>query len=99
MAAGLNSRGIAVAVAGYDLCPQVTIGQIINQIRTACLFLWRRFGQRLMVYGHSAGGHLAACMVATDWKKLDPEGAGRSRAGRLFDLRPVRSRARWSQPR
>jgi len=43
--------------AGYDLCPDVTIGQIINQIRTACLFLWRRFGQRLMVYGHSAGGH------------------------------------------
>jgi len=25
-----------------------------------------------MVSGHSAGGHLAACMVATDWKKLDP---------------------------
>jgi len=36
--------GVAVAVAGYDLCPDVTIGQIINQIRTACLFLWRRFG-------------------------------------------------------
>ena len=94
MAAGLNSRGIAVAVAGYDLCPQVTIGQIINQIRTACLFLWRRFGQRLMVYGHSAGGHLAACMVATDWKKLDPKApidlvpAGYSISG-LFDLTPL----------
>ena len=94
MAAGLNSRGIAVAVAGYDLCPQVTIGQIINQIRTACLFLWRRFGQRLMVYGHSAGGHLAACMVASDWKKLDPKApadlvpAGYSISG-LFDLAPL----------
>ena len=94
MAAGLNSRGIAVAVAGYDLCPQVTIGQIINQIRTACLFLWRRFGQRLMVYGHSAGGHLAGCMVATDWRKLDPKApadlvpAGYSVSG-LFDLKPL----------
>jgi len=94
MAAGLNSRGIAVAVAGYDLCPQVTIGQIVNQIRTACLFLWRRFGQRLMVYGHSAGGHLSACMVATDWKKLDPKApadlvpAGYSISG-LFDLGPL----------
>ena len=28
-------------------------------------------GRRIMVSGHSAGGHLAACMVATDWKKLD----------------------------
>ena len=94
MSAGLNARGIAVAVAGYDLCPQVTIVQIIDQIRTACLFLWRRFGQRLMVYGHSAGGHLAACMVATDWKKLDPKApldlvpAGYSISG-LFDLKPL----------
>jgi arylformamidase len=93
MAAGLNARGIAVAVTGYDLCPQVTIGQIINQIRTACLFLWRRFGQRLMVYGHSAGGHLAGCMLATDWKKFDPKApadlvpAAYSVSG-LFDLSP-----------
>jgi arylformamidase len=94
VSAGLNARGVAVAVAGYDLCPDVTIGQIINQIRTACLFLWRRFGQRLMVYGHSAGGHLAACMVATDWRKLDPKApadlvpAGYSISG-LFDLKPL----------
>jgi arylformamidase len=94
VAAGLNARGIAVAVAGYDLCPQVTIGEIIEQIRTACLFLWRRFGQRIMVYGHSAGGHLAACMVATDWKSLDPKApgdlvpAGYSISG-LFDLKPL----------
>jgi arylformamidase len=94
VAAGLNARGIAVAVAGYDLCPQVTIAQIVDQIRTACLFLWRRFGQRIMVYGHSAGGHLAACMVATDWKKLDPKApadlvpAGYSISG-LFDLTPL----------
>ena len=94
VAAGLNSRGIAVAVAGYDLCPQVTIGQIVGQIRTACVFLWRRFGQRLMVYGHSAGGHLAACMVATDWKRIDPKApadlvpAGYSISG-LFDLTPL----------
>ncbi len=98
LAAGLNARGVAVAVAGYDLCPQVTIGQIVNQIRTACLFLWRRFGQRLMVYGHSAGGHLAACMVATDWKKLDPKApldlvpAGYAISG-LFDLTPLMSTA------
>jgi arylformamidase len=94
VSAGLNARGVAVAVAGYDLCPDVTIGQIINQIRTACLFLWRRFGQRLMVYGHSAGGHLAACMVATEWKKLDPKApidlvpAGYSISG-VFDLTPL----------
>jgi arylformamidase len=94
ISAGLNSRGIAVAVAGYDLCPNVTIGQIVNQMRNACLFLWRRFGQRLMVFGHSAGGHLSACMLATEWKKFDPKApldlvpAAYSISG-LFDLSPL----------
>ena len=94
MAAGLNARGIAVAVAGYDLCPQVRIAQIVDQIRAACLFLWRRFGQRILVFGHSAGGHLAATTLATDWRRLDAAvpadlvPAAYSISG-LFDLAPL----------
>lgn len=68
MAAGPNARGITVAVAGYDLCPNCSIADIVEQIRAACLMLWRKRRQRIFIYGHSAGGHLAACMVATDWK-------------------------------
>ena len=81
-------------VVGYDLCPQVTIADIIEEIRHACLFLWRRTGQRLMVYGHSAGGHLAAAMVATDWHELYPKTpadlvpAAYSISG-VFDLTPL----------
>jgi arylformamidase len=67
LAASLNTRGIAVAIAGYDLCPQVTIATIIEQMRAACLYLWRKQRKRIFVYGHSAGGHLAACMVAQNW--------------------------------
>ncbi len=44
----------------------------------------------LVVSGHSAGGHLAACLLATDWRKRRP--ARRPRAGRLRDLGLVRSR-------
>jgi arylformamidase len=69
-AKGLNERGIDVALAGYDLCPQVTIGTIVEEMRAACLFLWKRFAKRLLVFGHSAGGHLAAALFATDWQKL-----------------------------
>jgi arylformamidase len=68
MAAGPNARGVSVAVVGYDLCPTVSIVDIIEQMRAACLVLWRKRRQRMLVYGHSAGGHLAACMAATDWK-------------------------------
>jgi len=91
MARGLNERGIAVAVAGYDLCPMMTLADIIEQIRRACIFLWQRFGRRVLVYGHSAGGHLAAAMVATDWHALYPRApadlvaAGYSISG-VFDL-------------
>jgi arylformamidase len=70
-AAGPNAHGISVAVAGYDLCPNVSIATITEQMRSACLFLWRKHGKRIFVYGHSAGGHLAACLLATDWKTLD----------------------------
>ncbi len=94
MAHGLNAHGVAVAVAGYDLCPIVTIADIIEQMRRACVFLWQRFGQRLLVYGHSVGGHLAGAMVATDWQALYPKApadlvpAGYSISG-VFDLTPL----------
>ena len=71
-ARGLNAHGVTVAVAGYDLCPEVSIAEIIEQIRHACLFLWLRTHQPIMVYGHSAGGHLAACLLATDWPAIVP---------------------------
>ena len=70
-AAGLNAHGVTVAMAGYDLCPNVSIATITGQMRAACLFLWRKHHRRIMVFGHSAGGHLAACMLATEWKALD----------------------------
>ncbi len=94
MARGINAHGVAVAVAGYDLCPQVTIADIIDQIRHACIFLWLRTGQKMMVYGHSAGGHLAGAMVATEWRTLFPRApadlvpAAYSISG-LFDLSPL----------
>jgi arylformamidase len=72
MAAGPNAHGVTVAVAGYDLCPHCGIGDIVEQMRAACLFLWRKHRQRITVYGHSAGGHLSACMLATDWSTLAP---------------------------
>jgi len=94
MARGLNGRGVAVAVVGYDLCPIVTVADIIEQIRRACIFLWQRFGRRMLATGHSAGGHLASAMVATDWHALYPKApadlvpAGYAISG-VFDLTPL----------
>jgi arylformamidase len=94
MAAGPNAKGVSVAVVGYDLCPQVSVAAIIEQMRTACLWLWRKKRRRFMVYGHSAGGHLAACMAATDFHALAPDApadlvpAAYAISG-VFDLTPL----------
>jgi arylformamidase len=53
-----------------------------------------RMGRSLIVSGHSAGGHLAACMLATDWPAYDaslPENivvAAYAISG-LFELGPL----------
>ena len=70
MASGLNARGIAVAIPSYTLCPDASIADIINEMRRACVLLHKTHDRKLVVIGHSAGGHLAACMLATDWHAL-----------------------------
>ena len=65
-ARGLNELGVSVAVPSYDLCPNVRVGDIVRQIRSACLVLRDTVRAPLIVSGHSAGGHLAACMLATE---------------------------------
>ena len=94
LAAGPNGHGITVAVAGYTLCPQVTLAQLIDELRQAVVFLARRFGRQITICGHSAGGHLTACMLATDWQAVDPAlAAGTVAAGLpisgLFELEPL----------
>jgi arylformamidase len=94
MARGMNAHGITVAVSGYDLAPQVSIGEIVRQTQQACLFLWKRYQRWIMASGHSAGGHLAACMIATDWKAVhasapaDLVPVGYAISG-LYDLEPL----------
>jgi arylformamidase len=69
-ARGLNAHGVDVAVPSYDLCPQVGVDTIIQGMRDAVRQL-AKFGRPLVISGHSAGGHLAACLVATDWPAVD----------------------------
>jgi arylformamidase len=73
MARGLNRRGVPVAVAGYDLCPQVELGHVVWELQQAAAAIWRRFNLPVVAAGHSAGGHLSACLLATGWKNVDPE--------------------------
>jgi len=87
-------------VVNYGLCPAVSIDDIVRQMRAACQWLWRacsKYGgdpDRIHVSGHSAGGHLTAMLLATDWRSLAPDlpsdilKSGISVSG-LFDLEPM----------
>ena len=92
VARGLSEHGITVAIPSYSLCPNVRIGDIIDELRQLVIFLRNRLKRRLFVFGHSAGGHLAASMLATKWELFglqnDLVPSAVSISG-LFDLRPL----------
>lgn len=88
-------QGISVAVVNYDLCPEITLEEIVAECCTAVQCLLRRtsgYTEHLVISGHSAGGHLTAMLMATDWPVLglpqDVIKGGVSISG-LFDLEPM----------
>ncbi len=92
LAQGFVAHGVALAVPSYDLCPQVTLEVLVEQLRSAVAFLLRRHGRPVFSCGHSAGGHLTAMLLATPWaaRGLPPAAvhAGCAISG-LFDLTPL----------
>jgi arylformamidase len=74
VSASFVDAGALVVVPGYDLCPAVSIERIALQLTEALAWVWRHatdFGgdpHRIVLLGHSAGGHLAAMLSCCDWK-------------------------------
>lgn len=101
LAPAFNAAGAALVVPDYALCPQVSIEHIALQMVQALAWTVhhaRAFGgdaRRIVVAGHSAGGHLAAMLLACRWREVDPTlplqplAAALALSG-LYDLEPVR---------
>jgi arylformamidase len=70
-----TKRGATVALVEYDLCPQVTVSDIVRQTRAAIAWVgknitrYRGDSSKIFISGHSAGGHLTAMALAHDWTK------------------------------
>jgi arylformamidase len=88
LARGANERGLTVAIPSYDLAPAVKLSEIVSEIEAAADFVVQRTGRPLVVTGHSAGGHLAACLMARPEATQRPIRAAMPISG-LFDLPPL----------
>jgi arylformamidase len=102
----LHDMGACVVVVNYALCPgtaelPVTIPDIAHQMVKAMAWTWHNIAhyggnpKNVTVAGHSAGGHLAAMLLACDWHSVDTSLPAHwmqkalSISG-LYDLTPLR---------
>jgi arylformamidase len=74
MAECFTQAGACVVAVNYALAPLVTLAEIVRQCRAAVAWVYahaHEFGgdpKRIHVGGSSAGGHLAAMMLAPGWE-------------------------------
>jgi len=94
--------GAHFAAVDFGSVPTAALADLVEQVRRAVAFVHRdaeRLGvarDRIHVVGHSSGGHLAACVLTTDWPALGlPQVVkGGMCVSGIYDLRPVRLSAR-----
>ena len=83
IAPALLAHGVSLAIPSYDLAPAVRLGRIVGQVRQAVETIRARTGSRPVVFGHSAGGHMAACLLSEGRVSAAIAISG------IFDLRPL----------
>ena len=78
VAPAFAQAGACVVVPDYTLCPKVTIPTIAMQMAQALAWAHAHIADfggdptRIVVAGHSAGGHIAAMLMGCDWPQVQP---------------------------
>ena len=101
VAPAFTAAGAVVVVPNYALAPAVTLEHITLQLVKAVEWVWRHAAElgadpsRIVVAGHSAGGHLAAMMLSCRWKQVADDlpaqlVQGALSVSGLYDLEPLR---------
>uniref|UniRef100_A0A8D0GW16 Kynurenine formamidase n=2 Tax=Sphenodon punctatus TaxID=8508 RepID=A0A8D0GW16_SPHPU len=89
----LVAHGIAMAAVGYDLAPKGRLEEMVGQVQRSVAFAVQQYAGLSGVYllGHSAGAHLAAMVLSTDWKEFGvvPSIKGAFLVSGVYDLEPI----------
>ncbi len=86
------AAGVSVANVNYRLCPQVRIGDVVDDVVAAVnwLFAGGIAKRNVVVSGHSAGGHLVAALFASTALPFDASNiVGGVAISGVFDLEPL----------
>lgn len=95
------AAGASVILPNYALVPYASIAQIVQQMVKAVAWVWREAEalgvdrRRIALAGHSAGGHLAAMLLACDWRAVERRMPAQPLRGALalsgiYELEPLR---------
>jgi arylformamidase len=77
IAKAFRAYGITTVLINYPLAPEVSIDQIVASSRRAVDWLYHNLPEyngdpaKLYISGYSAGAHLAAMLLTTDWKQFN----------------------------
>ena len=76
---GFHLYGITVVLLNYPLAPQAPIETMVQSCRNAFNWIYKNISSyngnpnEIYVAGHSAGAHLAAMMMTTDWRSISSD--------------------------
>uniref|UniRef100_A0A3B3SF05 Arylformamidase n=1 Tax=Paramormyrops kingsleyae TaxID=1676925 RepID=A0A3B3SF05_9TELE len=95
MAVPLVQKGVAVVAVDYDIAPGGNMDLMVSQVRQSVVSVVQQYAHISGVYlcGHSAGAHLAAMILSTDWSQyaVTPQIKGALLVSGIYNLLPILS--------
>ncbi|XP_016359695.1 kynurenine formamidase [Sinocyclocheilus anshuiensis] len=95
LAVPLVQRGVVVVAVGYSVAPKGDMDLMVSQVRRSVVSVVQQYSHISGLYlcGHSAGAHLAAMVLSTDWTQYDisPQIKGVFLVSGIYDLQPILS--------
>ncbi|NP_001017677.1 kynurenine formamidase [Danio rerio] len=95
LAVPLVQKGAVVVAVGYSIAPKGDMDLMVSQVRRSVVSVIQQYSHISGLYlcGHSAGAHLAAMVLSTDWTQYDvsPKIKGAFLVSGIYDLQPILS--------